>query len=192
MADNTLQALWIIMLYDNLRALYELDLVFVAADLLWYPVEGDPKTRIAPDAFVVFGRPDGYRGSYKQWMEEDMAPQVVIEVLSPSNSGAEMIKKLHFYEKFGVEEFLILDPENGSFTAYVKVAEKLQESPQSGKEWTSPKLEVTFSVEGGELFAYHRDGSRFKTFKELSSEKEAALNEIEQLKSRLRELGEDV
>ena len=59
--------------------------VFVAGDLLWYPVEGDPKTRIAPDAMVVFGRPKGYRGSYKQWDEGGIAPQVVFEVLSPGN-----------------------------------------------------------------------------------------------------------
>jgi hypothetical protein len=43
--------------------------VFVAGDLLWYPVEGDNKTGIAPDALVAFGRPQGHRGSYKQWEE---------------------------------------------------------------------------------------------------------------------------
>ena len=33
--------------------------VFVAGDLLWYPVEGNPKVRSAPDAMVAFGRPNG-------------------------------------------------------------------------------------------------------------------------------------
>ena len=33
--------------------------VFVAGDLLWYPVEGKPNIRIAPDVMVVFGRPKG-------------------------------------------------------------------------------------------------------------------------------------
>ena len=50
--------------------------VFVAGDLLWYPVEGDPKTRMAPDTMVAFGRPKGYRGSYKQWVEGGSRPIV--------------------------------------------------------------------------------------------------------------------
>ncbi len=31
---------------------------------------------------VVFGRPKGDRGSYKQWLENQIAPQVVFEILS--------------------------------------------------------------------------------------------------------------
>ena len=40
--------------------------VFVAGDLLWYPVEGDNSASVAPDALVAFGRPQGHWGSYKQ------------------------------------------------------------------------------------------------------------------------------
>ena len=29
---------------------------------------------------VVLGRPPGYRGSYKQWVEDNVAPQVVFEI----------------------------------------------------------------------------------------------------------------
>ncbi len=191
MADNTLQALWIIMLYDNLRGVFDLDHTFIAADHFWYPVEGDPKTRIAPDVMVVLGRPDGYRGSYKQWLEEGIPPQVVIEVLSPSNTSAEMINKLNFYEKFGVEEFIILDPENGAFKAYLRENNKLSIVKVEGKSWSSPKLGVNFSLASGELVASHQDGTPFKTFTELKNEKDAALAEIEKLKARLRELGDE-
>jgi hypothetical protein len=64
--------------------------VFVACDLLWYPVEGDPTTRMAPDAMVVFGRPKGRRGSYKQWEEENLPPHAVFEVLASGNRPGEM------------------------------------------------------------------------------------------------------
>ena len=64
--------------------------MFVAGDLLWYPVEGKPSIRTAPDVMVVFGRPKGDRGSYKQWEEDGIAPQVVFEVLSPGNRAGEM------------------------------------------------------------------------------------------------------
>ena len=43
MADNTRQLRWITTLCGNLSALFgERPDVFVAADLLWYPVEGQP------------------------------------------------------------------------------------------------------------------------------------------------------
>ncbi len=86
MADNTKQFGWIVTIKENLELLFADDPnVFVAGDLLWYPVYGDNKTLQAPDAMVVFGRPKGDRGSYKQWEEDNIAPQVVFEILSPGN-----------------------------------------------------------------------------------------------------------
>ena len=76
--------------------------------MLWYPVKGDPKTRVAPDVLVAFGRPKGDRGSYRTWEEENVAPQVVFEILSPGNTTAEMAEKLRFYERYGVEEYYLL------------------------------------------------------------------------------------
>ena len=75
MADNTKQFRWIVTIKENLELLFadQAD-VFVAGDLLWYPVEGDNKTRQAPDTLVVFGRPKGDRSSYQQWKENDIPP----------------------------------------------------------------------------------------------------------------------
>ncbi|MEZ4524422.1 MAG: hypothetical protein R2941_00675 [Desulfobacterales bacterium] len=54
MADNTKQFDWIVKIKEGREVLFadRVD-VFVAGDLLWYPVEGDNKTRIAPAS----GRP---------------------------------------------------------------------------------------------------------------------------------------
>jgi hypothetical protein len=46
-ADNTLQFNRIVLVKENLDVLFP-D-AFVGGDLLWYPVEGDPKTRIGPE-----------------------------------------------------------------------------------------------------------------------------------------------
>ena len=55
MADNTEQFQWIVTIKENLERLYADDPnVFVAGDLLWYPVEGQNKLRAAPDAMVAF------------------------------------------------------------------------------------------------------------------------------------------
>jgi hypothetical protein len=54
MADNTLQFRWIVTVQGGIDALFKDDSnVFVAGDLLWYPVERNPKIRTAPDILVV-------------------------------------------------------------------------------------------------------------------------------------------
>src|SRR5947209_8004265 len=84
MAENTLQYEYIVSTRLGLDDLFADDPnVFVAADLLWYPVEGNNTIRQAPDVLVVFGRPKGRRGSYRQWEENHLAPHVVFEILSP-------------------------------------------------------------------------------------------------------------
>jgi Uma2 family endonuclease len=103
-ADNTKQFRWIVVIKENLELLFAaIADVFVAGDLLWYPIEGDNKTRQAPDAMVVFGRPKGDRGSYKQWEEDNIPPQALFEITSPGNR-LKAIAKFKFYERYGVEE----------------------------------------------------------------------------------------
>jgi Uma2 family endonuclease len=58
---------------------------------------------------VAFERHKGDRGSYKQWVKDNTAPQVVFEILSPSNRLKEMTKKLQFYDRYGVEEYYIYE-----------------------------------------------------------------------------------
>ena len=44
LSDNTLQFAWITLIKENLEWLFaKTPEVFVAGDLLWYPVEGNPK-----------------------------------------------------------------------------------------------------------------------------------------------------
>src|SRR5258708_3576853 len=84
MADNTIQAFWIFVLYGNLLALFrDRADVFVAADNFWYPLETEG-ARMAPDVYVVFDRPKGHRGSYEQWNEGGIPLTVVFKVFSPS------------------------------------------------------------------------------------------------------------
>src|SRR5690349_10850905 len=105
MADNTKQARWIFVFFGGLLALYRARLdVFVAADHFWYPVKGEPNERIAPDVFVVFGRPKGDRSSYRQWEEGDVPVTIAFEVLSPGDTMSEMENKLDFYDRHGVRE----------------------------------------------------------------------------------------
>lgn len=167
MADNTLQFQWITTIKDNIEAIFgDNPDVFVAGDLLWYPVEGDPATRTAPDALVVFGRPKGHRGSYKQWEEEGIAPHVVFEVLSPGNRAGEMLRKQQFYERFGVEEYYIYDPDNGTLVGFLRQGDRFQSIPEM-RGWRSPRLGVVFDLAGSDLRMTGPDGRPFATFMEV-------------------------
>jgi Uma2 family endonuclease len=167
MADNTRQFDMIVMIQGGLAALFAgRPDVFVAGDLLWYPVEGSNTIRAAPDAMVVFGRPPGYRGSYKQWEEDGLAPQVVFEVLSPGNTRPEMIRKRQFYERYGVEEYYEYDPDRGQLRGWLRRAERLEAIPEMAG-WISPRLGIRFALDGMDLALYRPDGRRFETFVEL-------------------------
>ena len=173
MADNTKQFRWIVTIQGGLDALYANDPnVFVAGDLLWYPVEGDNTICTAPDAMVVFGRPKGDRGSYQQWRENHIAPQVVFEVLSPGNRQMEIVRKLGFYEHYGVEECYIFDPDGGVLSGWRRVQGQWRAiEPMSG--FVSPRLGVRFELANGELELYGPDGRRFATFVEMSQQRAA-------------------
>ena len=88
---------------------------------------------------VVFGRPKGDRGSDKQWEEENIAPQVVFEILSPGNRLKEMNKKLLFYQQYGVEEYYIYDPDKIDFTGLIRVNNTA--SPRSDRLETIEKID---------------------------------------------------
>src|SRR4051812_36122864 len=106
LADNTRQYECIVTIKGNLDLMYRDEPnVFVAGNHLWYVTEGEPADRKGPDVMVVFGRPKGHRGSYRQWEEGGIPPQVVFEILSPGDSYFEMIDKFDFYEQHGVEEY---------------------------------------------------------------------------------------
>jgi Uma2 family endonuclease len=171
MADNTRQLRWIVVLYGNLAALFRAaGDVFVAADLFWYPVEGRPDVRVAPDVLVVFGRPKGDRGSYKQWEEGNVPVTVVFEVLSPGNTVPEMADKLAFYEEHGVAEYYVHDPDTGHLQVYVRKGEALRRvRPATG--FVSPRLRIRFDTSGPELVVTGPDGRRFLTFEELEAER---------------------
>ena len=168
MADNTLQFRWIVLIKENLECVFrDAPDVFVAGDLLWYPVEGRPDIRVAPDVMVVFGRTKGERGSYRQWQEGNIAPQVVFEILSPGNTLKEMAKKLGFYEQYGVEEYYIYDPERVDFAGYQRRANKLQVI-EMATDWVSPRLNIRFVLNQEQLEIYTPQGNRFLTTLELS------------------------
>ena len=183
-AENTLQFQWIVTLQGGLDAMFRDDPnVFVAGDLLWYPVEGDNKLRVAPDALVAFGRPKGYRGSYRQWEEDGVAPQVVFEVLSPNNRWSDMMDKFRFYERYGVEEYYVFDPDNIVLEGWTRQDDRLIPI-ENVDGWRSPRLGVRFELSSGDLQVLRPDGQPFATYVELAEQNDWERQRAEQERQR--------
>lgn len=188
-SDNTLQFPWTMTLQGGLDALFrDHPDVFVAGDLPWYPIEGDSVTRAAPDVMVVFGRPKGYRGSYQQWEEGDVAPQVVFEVLSPHVRTSEVVGKFQFYDRFDVEEYYVFDPHKSDLTGWIRRGQSLTEIPQADG-WTSPRLGVRFDLSSGDLQVFGPDGRPFVTYVEVFEQLERERQRAERVAAQLRALG---
>jgi Uma2 family endonuclease len=186
LAENTLQYEYIVMVKEGLESLFSRrDDVFIAADLLWYPVEGRNRVRIAPDVMVVFGRPKGYRGSYLQWQEGDLPPQVVFEILSPGNTGPEMLAKLAFYNQHGVEEYFEYDPLTGTLSGWQRLDTTGDLLPvEAMRGWTSPRLGVRFDLDDQRLVLYRPDGEPFKSLVQMTEERNAANQRAEREEER--------
>jgi Uma2 family endonuclease len=184
MADNTKQFRWIVTIKENLDLLFaDNPDVFVAGDLFWYPVEGSPTIRQAPDVMVVFGRPKGDRGSYMQWREENIVPQVVFEILSPGNRLAEMARKFRFYERYGVEEYYIYDPDRIDLSGWLRSNEVLEVIGPI-EDWVSPKLGIHFALQADTLMLHHPNGDPFLTYQQLNQLRREAQQQAEQERQR--------
>jgi Uma2 family endonuclease len=167
MSDNTKQFRWIVVIKENLESLFaNAPDVFVAGDLLWYPIEGNNKIRTAPNAMV-----DG------------LPPQVVFEILSPGNTQTEMEKKLLFYDRYGVNEYYIYDPDRNQLRGWLR-GEAGLDAIADMENWVSPQLQIRFNPADPELEIYAPTGQRFLTYTETAQQLEQERQRAEQERQR--------
>ena len=171
MAESTIQYELIVKIKAGCESLFKDDPnVFVAADLLWYPVEGRSEISQAPDTMVVFGRPKGDRPSYIQYREDNIGPQVVFEIRSHNDSNIKMNKKLSFYQRHKVEEYYLYDPQRNELEGWQRVEGHLEViEPMEG--WISPRLGVRFELGEDGLKIYRPNGEKFLSYAELEEER---------------------
>ena len=92
----------------------KLCMVFSAPFDVCLNAEGDnDRTVVQPDIIVVcdMSKLDGKRCNG--------APDLIIEILSPSNRKHDMLRKFDKYLKSGVREYWIVDPEDKFITVYI-------------------------------------------------------------------------
>ncbi len=167
MAETTRHLKWMNTIRDNVDSLTQGKDVFVASDLLWYPVKGRVDICKAPDVMVAFGRPKGDRDSYLQWLEDNVAPQVVFEIFSRTNHRrVNKENLLEFYTKYGVQEYYIYDPIRNTFTVYIRQGAQLIRL-EGLQKWTSPLLGIRFEWSEKTFEIFRPDGQPFISFPEI-------------------------
>jgi Uma2 family endonuclease len=73
-------------------------------------------------------------------------PDLLVEILSPGNKDFDLIKKKDLYERFGVKEYWIVDPDTKLALCYQIQAGKYEKAGEEIGTIKSPllKLEITF------------------------------------------------
>jgi Uma2 family endonuclease len=125
----------------------------------------------------------GDRGSYQQWKEKGIAPQVVFEIRSPGNRQKELDRKLLFYDRYGVEEYYLYDPDKNDLSGWLRTQEHL-DVIEAVEDWVSPRLEIRFELSEETLQIYRPDGQRFLTPIEVEQRLQQATTELEQERQR--------
>ena len=214
MADSTTQFDLMVKIQQGCESLFKKNPnVFVAADLLWYPVEGRNDIFQAPDTMVIFGRPKGDRLSYLQFREDHIAPQFVLEIRSYKDTQTKMDEKFSFYNRYGVEEYYVyeLDEDEKDLSGWQRMEGNLEVIEQM-RGWVSPRLGIRFELGEDGLEIYEPNGQKFLSYLELveqielnrqrrkqsfsraeqeSQKAEQAAQKAERLVAKLRELNID-
>ncbi|WP_242038764.1 Uma2 family endonuclease [Anabaena lutea] len=94
-----------------------------------------------------------------QWKEAGIPPQIVFEILSPINTKTEMEKKLLFYDRYGVEEYYIYDPEKNNLQGWLRGEDGLDIISQM-VDFVSPRLKIREEVEAT-IQRLNADGRRY-------------------------------
>ena len=139
----------------------------MAGDLIWYPVEGHPEICQAPDALVAFGRPrdiavrtsNGRRAASRRRPFRDPLARITLPRCK---------SKFGFYERYGVEEYYIYDPDEVELFGRRRANRGLEAIAEMDG-WISPLLGIRFDMSGPELVIYGPDGRRFLTYQSSRS-----------------------
>ncbi len=114
LAETGIHIIAIIQLFGLLRDWFyaRRNDVYIAADMFWYWERGNRKARIAPDIMVNFGvTREHERRSFMTWRENGVVPSVTFEMASKGTWRKNLTKSKDIYERRGVNEYFIFDPE---------------------------------------------------------------------------------
>jgi Uma2 family endonuclease len=97
---------------------------------------------IQPDIFVILNTQDDIIDAKGH---VNGIPDLIIEILSPGNRDHDLVRKKELYERFGVKEYIIVDPENKDVWQYVLLSGRYEAQPSQPGAFTSHLLQIPLS-----------------------------------------------
>jgi len=174
---------------------------FAAANLSIYYSPNQKKSEDfrGPDFFVVLGTERRLeRKSWVVWGEGGKYPDVIVEILSPSTAKIDRGEKKQIYQDiFRTPDYFWFDPETLELQGFRLMEGQYQAIEPTDRGWLwSDRLGLFLGIYQQQLRYFNREAELIPTPAEVAKqerqEKVLALQQIEQLKSRLRELGADL
>lgn len=174
---------------------------FAAANLSIYYSPNQKKSEDfrGPDFFVVLGTERRLeRKSWVVWGEGGKYPDVIVEILSPSTAKIDRGEKKQIYQDiFRTPDYFGFDPETLELQGFRLMEGQYQAIEPTDRGWLwSDLLGLFLGIYQQQLRYFNREGELIPTPAEVAKqerqEKVLAWQQIEQLKSRLRELGADL
>ena len=142
------------------------DVHIAGNDFLYYE-EGNPKSRISPDCYVVFGvEPKPIRHFYKVWEEQGITPAVVFEFTSKKTKKEDVTLKRPLYEQIlRVQEYFQFDPTGDYLHPRLQgqrlISGAYQPIELNGDRMTSEQLGLELVIEGETLRFYDPASGEF-------------------------------
>jgi Uma2 family endonuclease len=132
------------------------DDVYIAGNNFIYFEEGNPRARVSPDTYVVFGVPKGFRDTYFTWKNGGRLPSVVIEFTSKETRREDHGRKKQVYEtQFGAPEYFIFDPraeyQKPRLQGFRLIGASYEPIPNNGGRMNSGQLHLDLVEEGDRL-----------------------------------------
>ena len=201
MAEGDMQCSYLTYARNALRIYFQNHAdVYVSGNLFIYYEQGNPKAVVAPDVFVVFGVAKRDRFSYKLWIEENKAPDFVLEITSKSTVSEDQGVKRGVYAFLGVREYFQYDPTGDYLEPQLKGLRLVEGNyqampttvlPDGSRVLISELLALELRVQAGSLRFYnpvtgeklltHQESEQARTEAEQSRmEAEQARREAEQ------------
>lgn len=130
--------------------------VYVSGNNFVFYQEGDPKKRISPDCYVVFGVAQRERDSFMSWREGGHLPDVVFEFTSRKTRREDIAIKRPLYESvLRVSEYFLFDPTGDylrpRFQGYRLVEGRYENIPLTESRMRSEQLGLDLVQEGNTL-----------------------------------------
>ncbi|MCS6960523.1 MAG: Uma2 family endonuclease [Pseudanabaenaceae cyanobacterium SKYGB_i_bin29] len=180
----------------SVLSLYLKGRAIVFSHQFFYPVKGNPDTRVTPDIMVVFGIPEKEYPNYKLW--EGNKPSLVLEVTSESTIQRDWGIKREIYSEVGIDEYWLFDP-YGEWIPQQLQGYRLNQGGayQPIVDNISTVLQLRLVVEGHFVHFYRLDNNqKLLTMEELQlaleqykAQADAATRRARRLEEILRQLG---